>query len=57
VVGDDFGEVFMGPLVKTMTVIMVGVIGVVAMEIVAVVKLISQKETLEHVQCIEARDH
>ena len=47
----------MGPLVKTMAALVVGIISVIAMEVVMVVKVMSQKETSEHVQCLEARDH
>ena len=47
----------MGPLVKTMAALVLGIIGVVAMEVAMVVKVMGQKEMSEHVQCIEARDH
>ena len=47
----------MGPLVKAMAVLIAGIIGVVAMEIAMVVKVIGQKEKADHVQCLEARDH
>ena len=47
----------MGPLVKTITALVAGIIGVVALEIAMVVKVMGQKEKSEHVQCLEARDH
>lgn len=52
-----FGEVFMGPLVKTIAVLALGVIGIIAMEVAIVVKLIGEKGSVEDVQCLEARDH
>jgi len=47
----------MGPLVKAMTALVLGIIGIFAMEVAVVVKVMGQKELSEHVQCIEARDH
>jgi hypothetical protein len=47
----------MGPLVKTIAVLALGVIGIIAMEVAMFVKLIGEKGRVEDVQCLEARDH
>ena len=47
----------MGPLVKMLAAFGVVVISVVVMEVTMVIRVIVKEERLEHVQCLETRDH